>query len=155
MRELCFKQGNPITLMILGSLPLVFGLINYSDLTVSVIVLSPSLVLLGYSVSYKTTKEYCNYNRLIFFGIVVFKRRLEIFFLRYISFYASIFFKLNDWGPVSALGTKSNSDGFVIRIFNKEDSFAIYRSNNLIRTRKLAFELSELLVVELVDKTLE
>ena len=141
--------------MILGSLLLIFGLINYSDLTVSVIVVSLSLVLLGYSVSYKITKEYCNYKQFSFFGIVVFKRRLEILSPRYISLYGSSFSKSNDWGPVSALGTKSNWYGFVIRIFNKEDSFAIYRSNNLIRTRKLAFELSELLVVELVDKTLE
>lgn len=155
MKELCFKQEKPITVKIMGSLLLVVGLINYSDLVGSLIVLFLSLVLLGYSISYKRTKEYCNYKQYSFFGKVVFKRKIDILFPKYISLFGSSLSKPNDWGPVFALGTRSNGDRFVIRLFNEEENFTIYTSDNLIKTRKMAFELSELSVVELVDKTSE
>jgi len=153
MKKLCFKQEKPITVKIMGSLLFVFGIINYSDLVGSLLVVFLSLVLLGYSISFKITKGYCNYKRFSLFGIVVFKKRIDILFPKYISLFGSSFSKSNDWGPISALGTNSSSDGFAIRLFNEEDNFILYRSNNLIKIRKMAYELSELLVVELVDKT--
>ena len=152
MKDLYFKQEKPITVKIMGSLFFVFGCIQYSDLPGSVLFLSLSLILFGYGVSFKITKDFINYKCFTFFGIILFKTKLDIVLPDYISLFAANFSKPNDWSTVSALGSRSNSERFVIRFFNKNETFTVFTSTNKIKTRNKAIVLSEMLDVELLDK---
>ena len=144
-------QDKPMTIIMLGALLVLLSIISTTGIIDFIFLFSIALLLLGYRVSYKITKNYNNKRTISFFGLAIITTKLEIIYPDYISVFGANFSKRNDWGPVAAIGTNSNADKIVVRIFKGNESFTLFKSSKYKASKDLANQLSEMLKVELVD----
>ncbi len=155
MKQINFKQEKPTTVVILGVLLVLFSIFSANDLKSFIFLLSIGLLLLGYRVSFKIAKDYNNKKVFSIFKVPLIITKLNILFPDYISLFGANFSKRNDWGTVSAIGTNSNADKIVIRLFKGSEKFTVYKSNKYEKSKELAEQLSRMLKVELVDNVNE
>ena len=152
MECIIFKQEKPITVTMLGLLLIFISIFSSTSLVHFSFLLGLSLLLLGYKVSYRIASDYNNKKIVSLFGIPLIISKLEIINPDYISIFGANYSKRNDWGPVSALGTNSNADKIVVRLFKGSENFTVYKSSKYEKSKDLAVQLSEMLKVELIDK---
>ncbi|MHA7056912.1 hypothetical protein ACWGOQ_0006810 [Aquimarina sp. M1] len=112
-----------------------------------------SLLVFGFSVSYKIKQDFNNEKLYSIFGLVVYKTELNLEFPDYISIFSSSFSLNNDWSTVSALGTKERHDKVVVRFFTNNRKVTLYKTNSDNMARKKAKALSDLLGLEVYDAT--
>ena len=151
MTKIIFKQDKPTTVVMMGVLLVLLSIISTSSIVDFIFLFSIALLLLGYRVSYKILKDYNNKKTISFLGIPIINTTLDIIYPDYISVFGANFSKRNDWGPIASLGTNSNADKIVIRLFKENEKFTLFKSGKYEVTKKLAIQLSEMLKVELVD----
>ncbi|MDH7446325.1 hypothetical protein QBK95_11850 [Aquimarina sp. 2201CG14-23] len=118
-----------------------------------IILFSISLLVFGFSISYKIDKSFNNYKLFSVFGLVLFRTRLEIDFPDYISVFSGSFSAKNEWSTVSALGIKERHEKIVIRFFTNNKNVTLYKTDNYDMALQKAKTLSKLLNVELYDAT--
>ncbi|WP_299259159.1 hypothetical protein [uncultured Aquimarina sp.] len=157
MKKLFFKQQKPLKIKILGIL--IFVLVGYlllignSSLSQVLILLTIGVLLLGYSISYEVRVSFEVYRHLRFFNSTVYKVKKDLVFPEYISVFSALFTQDNEWGSVSALGTKEKHGSFVIRLFSENNKFTLFKTNNYETALLRAKELGELIDVEIYDAT--
>ncbi|KAA1247356.1 hypothetical protein [Aquimarina sp. RZ0] len=117
------------------------------------ILVGVGFVLLGYSVSYEVRKDFKNYKHIMFFGVTVFKQKLIIDFPEYISVFSASFKQDNNWGTVSAMGTKGMYDAIVVRFFTMNSHFTVFNTSTYELALDTAKKLGMLLNVEIRDTT--
>ncbi len=152
MTQVIFKQDKPTTVIMLGVLLVLLSIISTSSLVDFIFLFLIALLLLGYRVSYRISKDYNNKKIISLFWIPLIIMKLDIIYPDYISVFGANFSKRNDWGPVSAIGTNSNADKFVVRLFKESEKFTLFKTGKYEEARYLARQLSGVLEVELVDK---
>jgi len=157
MNTLFFKQQKPSKVKILAVLILMLdGYLlfkSYSTISQMLILFAIAIILLGYSVSYEIRKNFDVFKHLKFLGITIYKAKEDLAFPEYISVFSALFKQDNEWGSVSALGTQEKHSSFVIRLFNGNSKFTLFKTNNYQKAIVRANELSELLGVEVYDAT--
>lgn len=155
--SLYFRQTKPITAYMLGGLLIIvaISLMNGNDIVWSQIATLAfiALVLFGYSISYEITSDFKNSRHFKFFGLTLFKNKLDIAFPDYITIFAVSFKQGAEWGPVAAMGKNRNGDGFVIRLFKGNKYFTVFRTKSLKVAKEKALALSQKLGVEVADNT--
>ena len=152
MKEfLLFKQRKPITVTILGAFLLaLLALIVYEQrvpLSQTVVMLAGGILLLAYSVSYEIRKDFKHKKHLKLFGMTVLRSKLDYFEQERGVVLPTVSRKSNNWGPISAIGTKSTNSEYVIRLFKGNRYFTLYRSNSFELIVDLGKQLSEVLEV--------
>ncbi|WP_299435873.1 hypothetical protein [uncultured Aquimarina sp.] len=156
-KGLFFTQEKPFKVKILGVL--IFVIIGYllikgdSSLSQVLILLSIGITLLGYSISYEVKKGFDVYRHFMFLGGTIYKAKTDLDFPEYISVFSASFKQDNEWGTVSALGTQAKQNSFVIRLFNGNNRFTLFKTSNYQNAIGKANQLSELLGVEIHDAT--
>ncbi len=157
MKALFFKQPKPSKIKILAVLILLLdGYLlfkSYSTVSQILILLTIAIVLLGYSFSYEIRKNFDVFRHFTFFGITIYKVKENLTFPEYISVFSALFKHDNEWGAVSALGTQEKHSFYVIRLFNGNNKFTLFKTNNYENAISRANELSELIGVEVYDAT--
>ncbi|WP_298546900.1 hypothetical protein [uncultured Aquimarina sp.] len=112
-----------------------------------------SLFVFGFTTSYKINKDFNNEKLFSVFSLVLFRSKLEMEFPDYISVFSGSFSLDNEWGAVSAIGTKERHDKLVVRFFTDNRKVTLYKTDNYQKALKKAQELSELLDLEIHDAT--
>lgn len=136
--------------LIFSSMMLLFGSEPFYERFIFVI---GSLLVFGFSVSYKITKDFNNKKLFSFFNVVLFKSKLTLEYPTYISVFSGTFSVNNEWGTVSAMGTKERHQKVVVRFFTDNRKETLYITNDYNMAVKKANELSTLLDVEVYDRT--
>ncbi len=157
MEKMLFKQPKPQKILILGVLILVFAfyvMLNkespWSQIITMVLI---GLVLFGYSVSYEITKNFKSYKHFKMLGLIIWKQRITLDRPDYISVFSASFKQDNEWGTVSALGTKTRNNAIVIRLFKGNKYFTVYKTYRYENAIEKAQKLGALLGVEVYDAT--
>ncbi|AXT52003.1 hypothetical protein D1818_14545 [Aquimarina sp. BL5] len=112
-----------------------------------------SLLVFGFSTSYRINKDFDNQKLFSVFGVVLFRSKLEMEYPDYISVFSGSFSLDNEWGAVSAIGTKERHEKLVVRFFTDNRKVTLYKSDNYQKALDKAKELSELLDLEIHDAT--
>ncbi|MBG6133061.1 hypothetical protein IWQ47_004605 [Aquimarina sp. EL_43] len=153
------KQEKPLKVRILS---VVFLMVSVSFLFYTeesilsrLLFLLSSLIIFGYSVSYKISGDFDNQKLFSVFGFPVFKIKLNLEYPDYISVFSTSFSLDNEWGAVSAIGTKERSPKIVVRFFTGNKNFTLYKTEKYDKASEKANELSELLGVEIYDRSKE
>ncbi|KQC30623.1 hypothetical protein [Flagellimonas eckloniae] len=151
-QSLFFKQSKPITVKILGGFILLLTLaLIYEGVAKSnqiIIMLVIGVVLLGYSISFELCNNFNNFKHFKLFGLSLFKQNLPSFSPNYISVFSASYKKGSEWGPVAAIGKHSINKEYVIRLFNQNNHFTVFRSNSLEKATTKATKLGTMLKVE-------
>ena len=111
----------------------------------------PGLLFFSYKRAYHITKDFKNYTMLSFFGIPFLKKELKLEFPDYISIFSTSFSQSNEWGTVSALGSKRSMDAIVIRFFKENRHSTLYRTKVYKEAKDVAHQLEALLNVKVHD----
>lgn len=155
--SLYFRQQKPITAYILGGLLLLVGisllLAHRLVLTRAVVLFVIAFLLFSYSISYEINSEFKNSKHYKLVGLTILKIKMDMAFPEYITVFSARFKAGAEWGPVSAMGKARNSEGVVVRMFSGNKNFTVFRTKSSQEAKKKAAELSELLMVKLIDKT--
>ncbi|WP_271770051.1 hypothetical protein [Aquimarina algiphila] len=155
MKSVFCKQEKPIKGRILSVLVLLVSIafLFYTEESIlsRLVFFFFSLIVFGYSVSYKINKDFNNQKLFSVFGFPVLKTKLNLDFPDYISVFSASFSLDNEWGTVSAIGTKERHSKIVVRFFTKNKNFTLYKTERYEKALKVAHELSELLEVEIYD----
>ncbi len=159
MKSISLKQPKPLKVKILGALILAlipFALVNNENPFFQIVTMAIlSIILLGYTVSYQIKKDFDNYKHITLFGLTVWKQKLDIDFPEYISVFSASYKQDNEWGTVSALGTRIENKLMVIRFFCQQKHFTVLKINNYNKAIDKANELGEMLNVKIYDATKE
>ena len=155
MNHIKLTQEKPITVKMLATLLVGLAIFSSTTTTQLIVLLTLGILLFGYKISYKISKDFNNKKEFSIFGITLYGSRLEIEFPTYISIYSANQTKENNWGPISALGTSSNEDKVVIRLFSNNENHAVYKSKRYEKAKVIAKNLSDLLEIELIDQIKE
>ncbi|WP_024768612.1 hypothetical protein [Aquimarina macrocephali] len=159
MNSVLCKQEKPVKGRILSILILVISIafLFYTEepLLTRLIFLLLSLGVFGYSISYKINKDFNNQKLFLVFGFPIFKTKLDLEYPDYISVFTTSFSLDNEWGAVSAIGTKERHSKIVVRFFAGNKNFTLYKTEKDEKAYKKANELSELLGVEIYDSSKE
>ncbi len=155
MKSVFLKQPKPLKVKILGVLLLLllpFALVDNENpfLQILIMIIISSL-LLGYSIIYEIRKDFVNYKCFALFGWTVWKQKLDIEYPEYISIFSASFKQDNEWGTVSALGTRIEDKSIVLRFFNDQRYFTAFKNNKYQKVLDKAKEVSELLEVEIYN----
>jgi len=114
-----------------------------------------SLLIFGFSISYKINSDFNNEKFFSFFGVTIFKTKLKINYPEYISVFSSSFSSDNEWSSVAALGTKERQDKVVVRFFNGSERFTVYSAQDYQDAVVIANRLSKILRVDIYDASKE
>ncbi|WP_074409875.1 MULTISPECIES: hypothetical protein [Aquimarina] len=159
MNSVLCKQEKPIKGKILSILVLVISVafLFYTEEPIlsRFIFLLLSLGVFGYSVSYKINRDFNNQKLFSFFGFPIFKTKLDLEYPDYISVFTTSFSLDNEWGAVSAIGTKERHSKIVVRFFTGNKNFTLYKTEKYEKASRKANELSKLLGVEIYDRSKE
>ncbi|WP_106793702.1 hypothetical protein [Aquimarina sp. Aq78] len=159
MNSVLCEQEKPVKGRILSILILVIAIafLFYTEepLLSRLIFLLLSLGVFGYSVSYKINRDFNNQKLFSLFGFPIFETKLDLEYPDYISIFTTSFSLDNEWGAVSAIGTKERHSKIVIRFFSGNKNFTLYKTEKYGKAYKKANELSELLGVEIYDRSKE
>ncbi|SHI95255.1 hypothetical protein [Aquimarina spongiae] len=159
MKSVICKQDRALKGKILSALILCFAIFyafqNTEPLVSRVLFSAGSLLLFGFSVSYKITENFQNRKLYSIFGVVIFSSKLELDFPDYISVFSGSFSMDNEWGAVSAIGTKERHEKLVVRFFTGNKYVSLFKTENYKEALQKAEELSKLLEVEIYDTTKE
>lgn len=152
-QEKALKGGILSIIVLLVSIAFLF----YTEelLLYRVIFLVSSLIIFGYSVSYRINKDFNNQKLFSIFGFVVFITKLNLEYPDYISVFSASFSLDNEWGAVSAIGTKERHHKIVVRFFTGNKNFTLYKTDKYENALDKANALSELLNVEIYDSIKE
>lgn len=157
MKSVFLKQPKPLKALILGyfllALVILMLIANPDQLPQVTTLAFFGLLIISYSVSFEIRKDYKNKKHFQLYGITIFKYGFNIPFPEYISIFSATQKTDNEWGPVSAMGTTSKEQNYLIRIFYGKLHFTLFRTKNISLLKTKAKELSTLLQVELIDKT--
>lgn len=153
MDKIILKKEKPLRVWAIGSMLIITGLLGWGKWDQVIILVTLGLLIFGYTKSYKITSDYKNFTIYSFFSIPILKRKLDILFPEYISIFSSNGKRMNEYGPVSALGSISKERSFMIRFFNSNKHFTIFRSKNKEALIDKAESISKMLNVKLIDKT--
>ncbi|WP_109302045.1 hypothetical protein [Aquimarina sp. AU474] len=107
-----------------------------------------TLLIFGFSTSYKISSDFNNQKLFSFFGLSLFSIKLDLDFPDYISVFSASFSLNNDWSTVSALGTKERHNKVVVRFFKGNKNVTVYKTNKYQEAVEKANELRTLLNVE-------
>ncbi|MFC4095791.1 hypothetical protein [Euzebyella saccharophila] len=157
MEEVLFVQKKPLVATILGYFLLlvtVYYLFNHNAPWAQLVFMSVlGLFLVGYSNAFLVKKA--ESRRLLrFFGTPIWGATLDLTAPDYIVVFPVRSWKNSDWGPVAAVGNKTKNDGYVVRAFSGKGHFTFVRTSNLSFARSQGTAVSQLLEVDLIDKTL-
>ncbi len=155
-QSLFFKQSKPSTVKILGFFILLLTLMliyeGVAKINQIIIMLIIGVVLLAYSISYEFCNSFTNYKHFKLFGLSLFRQNLPSFHPNYISVFSSSTKKDSEWGPIAAMGKQSIGKDYVVRMFNENKHFTVFRSRSLEIARTKATELGKMLNVEVSVK---
>ncbi len=155
MQEVVLQQTKPqqvkITAFILLVLTPILWYYNENSIEKVLTVLFIAILMLGYSVSYKIKSDFDNYKVINVFKVPLWNQRKAFIFPDYISVFSASYKKDNEWGAVSALGTKSKTQNVVIKFFSNRANEIVYKSNSYEDVLEKANELSKLLNVRIHD----
>lgn len=155
--SMTFPQTKPLTIKILGvffvCLTLYMVFFGEASIQEAVLLAAIGIFLLAYSIAYEINGDFNNKLMFCLFGMAIFKRKVNIFFPDYISFFRVREGNNSDWGPLSAIGNRTADSLFVIRFFKDRQHFTIYKSKNKDLALSKAKDLGAMLRIEVVDKT--
>lgn len=159
MESVIFKQERALKGKILSTIILAFAVLflfqTSEPVLTRLIFLAITMLVFGFSVSYKINSDFNNQKLFSVFGITIFKVKLELDFPEYISVFSASFKLDNEWGAVSAIGTKERHDKTVIRFFTGNKNFTVYKTEKHQKAVEKANTLSKMLNVEIYDATKE
>ncbi len=156
MNSVSFTQKKPIVANILGAFLLILFIHNtwrgLGGLNQTIGLVAFSALLLSYSIVYEVDSQGHFYTLYCFLKVPVYRKKLNIFYPEYVSVFPMRSGKNSDWGPVSAMGKRSNNDEFCVRIFDDKEKFTLIRTSNSKLALHKAKALSVLLKIELINK---
>lgn len=159
MKYVICKQDRALKGRILSTIVLIFAALmlffGNESLASRTFLFIGSLLVFGFSVSYRINEDFNNQKLFSVFGIVLFKTRLLLEFPEYISVFSASFSLDNDWGAIGALGTKERHEKMVVRFFKENKKITLYKTDSYQKALKKANALSTLLDVEVYDSTKE
>lgn len=155
-KSLFFRQKKPLTVIILGTMFLVFVLWFLAEgagsLSQLVVMGLLGLLLLGYSISYEIVSDGVAKKHFGLFGLSLFRGKLHIPYSEYLCVVKARYKQGAEWGPVASLGKERSGETYAIRLFNGNKHFTVYRTSSLQGARLKAEALSDLLGIELREK---
>jgi len=155
MKYVICKQEKALKGKILTSIVLVFSfffLFNQTEpFLPRVILFVVALLIFGFSVAFKISKDFKNKKVYSFFSIPFFAVDLNLEFPDYVSVFSTSFKLSNEWSTVSALGTSEKHDRVVIRFFKDNRHYTVYKTKYYKLAVEKANELGEMLNVEVYD----
>lgn len=146
-----FKQEKPITPKVLG---FVLGLLTVFSMNSPKVPLSQIISmgaigggLLGYSISYEICKEGLHFKHLKLLGLTVLKTKFKSFKPDVIRAFP-VFFKSNfNWGPIAAMGKQNRTEKYVIRLFEGNRHFTIFKTSSFETASTRAQMLGEIMEI--------
>jgi len=155
MESVICKQEKALKGKILTSIVLVFSFLFLFNETEPflprIILFFVTLIIFGFSISFKISKDFRNKKVYSCFGIPFFAVDLNLEFPDYISVFSASFKLNNEWSTVSALGTSEKHDRIVIRFFRNNKHHTVYKTKRYDDAVKIANKLGKMLNVEIHD----
>ncbi len=151
--SITFKQHRPVKAFYIGVPIIIVGFIGWGNWDQVIILSAIGLLIIGFEKQYTISKDYINRVGYGFFGLQIFKKKTEILYPDYVSIFSINQKRSNEYGPVSAVGSVSKDSFFVIRLFQTNKYFTLYKSKNYNQAYDKAKELSKMLEIDLIDKT--
>jgi hypothetical protein len=125
---------------------LFFNLIPY--LLLGALIFCLSIIVSGFSIVYKITKDFKNEICYRFFRMIIYKSKLDLEFPEYISVFHASFVSRDEEDR-----TRDKFKKWTVRFFKGNTYFTILEENNYHVALRNANKLSELLGVEIYDKS--
>lgn len=141
-----FKQTKPLTPIFLGlSLAIIwilFILFYSAPIPQLIILFILAFILLGYSIHIEISAPFTAKKCFGLYGYILFKKKHPILHPEYIVVLPSRFSGSSEWGPVSALGNKTITTRYVIRLFSGTKRFDLYKTKSLDAAKRKASSLA-------------
>lgn len=159
MKYVVCKQERPLKGKILSVLILCFSVVflfmNVEPIETRMIFFLIASLIFGFSKSYRINADFNNQKFFSVFGLNIFTTKLQLLYPDYISVFSASFGLDNEWGAIAAIGTKEKHNQFVVRFFKNNQNNTVFRTNTYDEAIEKAYELKELLKVEIHDATKE
>lgn len=151
MKSMILFQPKPMTIKVLGVFLLFLLMVviyeGSSTTGQSATIFVLGLMLLGYSVAYELRSDFNHLKHFKLFGITCYKTKLRFFQPEKAKAFPVLTKRSFDWGPVSAMGKRSDEKHYVIRLFNGNQHFTVFRNGSLEEVKGRGQELSSVLGV--------
>lgn len=139
-----------ITIVVYAMISLLSFFVVKLPLILSVLFLCVGVFFSGFSTAYRITKNFKNEKLFILYRWVFWRTKLNLEFPDYISVFYSSFVSRDKED-----GSESRSNKWVVRFFKDDRFFTILEENDYDIALKSGNELSELLGVEIYDRSKE
>lgn len=124
----------------------------YELMILNIVFFTSGFILLKGYTEIEIYKNFNNRRNITLFSKKIFSYSTQIIYPSYISLFGQSFSKSNDFSTISALGSTSEYDLYVIRFFNnKNQREIIFKSENKKEILEKGKQLAELLNVKLVN----
>ena len=138
---------------IFATLFIVVGFIGSLENLTGVVILLLGLILFGVNFELEIFKDFKNKLNIKFLSLKLFSQKEELIFPDYISISGQSFSTSNEFGTISALGSKSGFDYYVIRFFDENNrNELVFKTKNKAEVLEKGKQLAELLNVDLLNK---
>ena len=133
-----------------------FFLICFSFLTLPSLVqfsvlFSIGLVLIAFNISYEIREDLIHKKHFRLFNFSLIKTKLILEFPDYISVFNLVQKSVNEYGPVSAIGTQSREGFFVIRFFKNNTYRTVFKTKKYNEVIAKSEALQKMLKVEVIN----
>lgn len=153
MTSIRFKQFKNPKSKIFGTIFLLFGAIGMTESYIGFIVFLIGVLFFFINFEIEINKDFNNKTNVTLFDQKILSLDRKVLYPDYISLFGQSFGHSNDFSTVSALGSSSQYDFYVIRFFDENNrNEIIFKSKNKDEVLIKGSELSLLLDVELVNK---
>ena len=153
MSSIKLQKERLLKVKIFGGLFLIIGIIGSLQNLTGVAILLIGLLLIGVNFELEIFNNFKNKLNIKFFSFKLFSQKEKLIFPTYISIFGQSFSTSNEFSTVSALGSTSEFDYYVIRFFDENNrNDLVFKSKNKEEVLEKGKQLAELLNVDLLNK---
>ncbi|TSE05122.1 MULTISPECIES: hypothetical protein [Aquimarina] len=154
MNSIICKEPKTIPNKLFSIFIMIFAILSFwfekSSLLTTVLFFCMGLIWLGYTKAFKITKDFMNEELYLFFGLIIWKSKLELKFPDYISVFNASFVHREEID-----GDETRFKKWVVRFFKDNTHFTVLKLDDYNKALKIANDLGGLLQVEVYDTSKE
>lgn len=153
MESIKFRETKNTKAKFLGVVILIFGLLIILTEPIGIFIFLIGFLILTINTEIEVFKTFENKYNITLFSKTIFSKNKKLIEPNYISLFGQSFSRSNDFSTVSALGSTSSYDFYVIRFFDENNrNEIIFKSKNKTEVLEKGTQLAALLNVELLNK---
>ena len=153
MNSIKLKKEKLLKVKIFSILFILFGIVASLESITGIIILFIGVVFIGINFELEIFKNFNNKLNIKFFNLKIYSQNSALVFPEYISIFGQSFSSSNEFSSVSALGSTSGFDYYVICFFDENNRHDfVFKSKKRNEVLEKGKQLAELLNVDLLNK---